>query len=88
MEMKRRLDPEIPQPRALHWWEKHSAQIEASWNLTPGGLTLRGWLFSYDGDCARWYRGKSCFWLRGWVRLLGLYVGAGVFFQGKREMVQ
>lgn len=70
--------PKAPEPA---WWERYTAAIEVEWHLTPGALTLREWLFSHEGELRRQYKGYRCFWLRGSVRILGLFIGAAVFLR-------
>jgi hypothetical protein len=74
---------EIPEPTSLSWWQKNSVQIEMTWNLTPGGIPLRNWLFDYQGAYLTYWKNQPVFWLRGWVRILGIFIGGGIFITRK-----
>lgn len=74
----------IPSSYALPWYEKHGIEFQVEVNFLPAGLGLKQWLFSYEGAYLKQYKGYKCFWLRGWVRVLGIFVGGGIFFQGDK----
>ena len=77
-------DDILPKPPEPAWWERYTAAVEVEWHLTPGALTGRRWLFERQGAFVRQYKGYRCFWLRGSVRILGLFIGAAVFARGEK----
>jgi hypothetical protein len=74
----------MPQEPTAHWWQTNGAAVEIEFNLLPGAKPVRDWLFSYEGALLRRYHGFNVFWLRGWICVLGLRLGAGVFHRGDR----
>lgn len=74
----------IPDPTYLPWYERNGATIEITWDLLPAGLGVKNWLFQYETQYLRQYKGYKCFWIRGWVRILGLFIGGGIFCHGDK----
>lgn len=72
-------------PRADNapWWQRYQAQLECEFRLTPGMLPAREWLFKAEAKFERAYRGYQCLWPRASLRLLGFFVGAGLFVRGR-----
>jgi hypothetical protein len=60
---------------------RYAFGIESSFKFGEAGDTLRKFLFSYEGDIVREFKGYNVFWLRGLVRILGISVGCGVFLR-------
>jgi hypothetical protein len=74
----------MPQEIEAHWWQRYGAAAEIEFNLFPGAKPVRKWAFDYEGAFVKRYHGYNVFWLRGWVRVLGLQVGAGIFRRGEK----
>lgn len=74
----------MPNEPHISWWRRPQFQIEVSWSLLPGPLPFRKWLIDCEGASQRKYLGFRVFWLRGWVRVLGIYAGVGVFWRGNK----
>lgn len=68
---------------AAKWWQRLQAQAEIEWRLTPGDLTVKEWLLSFETARQHRYRGYRVVWLRAWLRVLGVRFGAAVFYRGE-----
>lgn len=66
----------------IEWWRKPQAQAEIEWRVLPGTLPVREWLFDAEAVFCRAYKGYRVFWLRGWLRFIGIRFGAAVFWRG------
>ena len=61
---------------------RYAFGVETSFKAGEAGDTLKKFLFSCEGDFVREFKGYKVFWLRGWIRILGFSVGAGIFRRG------
>ena len=61
-------------------------RIEALWNI-GATHTFWGWLFHIEGVKTNWDHKKSvpCFWIRGYIRVIGVGIGAGFYHGLKPE---
>jgi hypothetical protein len=66
------------------WWQRYQAQVECEVRLTPGMLSVREWLFKAEAKFEPSYRGYRCFWPRASLRVLGVFIGLGLFVRGHR----
>ena len=58
--------------------------IELTWEFNMSNcLTLRRWFYYGEAEYCTKYQGKECIWIRGYVRLLGFVLGAGIYYAKK-----
>jgi len=66
--------------RPLH--ERFGFQIEVSFGFSMREtLTLRRWFIHADWALNRLHWGRKCFWPCAWVRILGLFIGVGFYYE-------
>jgi hypothetical protein len=63
------------------WYRLIQFEIRIVYQMFPGDLTVQGWAFNIHRINARTHKGLPCFWIAGAIRILGLDVGAGVFWR-------
>lgn len=79
--MKQNVTPLTPD---IEWWRKIQLGVDFEFRLGPGPASLKDYLFHYEGEIVRQYRGFKCFWVRGLITILGFTVGAALFKRGDK----
>ena len=61
--------------------QKYAFRIDIDFKFGEAGDTLKKFLFSYECDFVKEFRGYNVFWIRGWIRILGFSIGAAIFLR-------
>lgn len=56
-----------------------SLHVNWDFNVANSYGILR-WVFDCEGAYETEHKGNRVFWLRGWIRILGFYLGGGIFY--------
>jgi hypothetical protein len=63
-------------------------QVECTWEWNVTNYpTLRKWLLYANVESQNYNAGRACFWPHVHLTVLGLTVGAGVYYEPRQELV-
>jgi hypothetical protein len=65
-----------------NFFQRLNLKFQVGWEYTnvQDWYGLKKFLFSYEGAFESVYDKKPCIWIRGWVKVLGFHIGAGLFY--------